>query len=103
MVDISNDKVDIEISDSGNIIFKPRLRNDKIKHRPHILIYAEYASSIGMSIIIPIVLATILGKYIDSRFNSHPKVVLLSIGIGFIISIVSLFYTVKSFLRYTKE
>ena len=43
----------------------------------------------------PIILAVIIGKKLDVKFDSAPKLFLISVGIAFIISIVGMFLEVK--------
>lgn len=40
----------------------------------------------------PVILAVIVGKYLDKKFNTEPWLFLLSVGIAFVFSMIGLVY-----------
>jgi predicted F0F1-ATPase subunit len=59
----------------------------------------DFSSQIGFSIIVPIVVGALLGKEIDTHFNSTPKVTLTFIFLGMILGIYSTIKIVKRIIK----
>jgi F0F1-type ATP synthase assembly protein I len=55
--------------------------------------------NISSWIIGPLLLGIIIGKYIDSRFMSSPKYLIISIFVAFIITNIGLFLRVKEYSK----
>lgn len=47
----------------------------------------------------PIVIALFVGKYFDKRFNSEPKIFILSTAIAFLISVISIVRISKKYIE----
>ncbi|MCC6323530.1 AtpZ/AtpI family protein [Candidatus Nomurabacteria bacterium] len=47
----------------------------------------------------PIVIALFVGKYFDKRFNSEPKIFILSTVIAFLISVISIVRISKKYIE----
>lgn len=60
-------------------------------------------SEISTWILVPIVLALILGKYLDKRYDTQPVLLLVSAGLAFIFSGYGIVKTVKEFQKKVKE
>jgi F0F1-type ATP synthase assembly protein I len=56
------------------------------------------ALSLGTSMCIPIIVAAWVGHYIDGKIHTSPVVTLISLGLGVIISIRSVYTQLKKFL-----
>ncbi len=52
----------------------------------------------------PVILAVIVGKWLDKKYNTAPWLFLVSVGVAFIISIVGIIHdTLKEMKRIDKE
>jgi F0F1-type ATP synthase assembly protein I len=67
--------------------------------RPGILILTKVSASIA----IPIVIALYLGKYLDGRYGTTPWIFLGLNFIAFIISLVSIWRSVKAYMKEIEE
>lgn len=94
--------IKLTFSDEGKLIEKPLGPKKKVKPI-NALVYIGFMGNVGMSIVVPVVLGALIGNYLDIRFGSHPKAVLIGIGIGFILSLVNVIVTVKSFIQVTRK
>lgn len=51
--------------------------------RPGVILFTRMSGWIAG----PIIIAIFLGKYLDNKYNTHPRLFLLSVGVAFFISI----------------
>ena|SRR3989338_10620631 len=47
-------------------------------------------SGIGFQIAFPLVISIFLGKFLDEKYSSYPKLTLMLLGVGFFVSISAL-------------
>lgn len=93
------DKQQFTVDLSGDTpIYVPRNQKPKKPGQPPWAMLV-YAGQIGTSIIVPLLIGVGLGRYADVQNNSHPTWVLVGLGAGFFLSLVSLITTVKEILR----
>jgi F0F1-type ATP synthase assembly protein I len=71
-------------------------KNDKLWWQPAITIFAN----ISGWIVGPIILALIIGKYLDKKYNSEPWFFLGLTGLAFLVSI---FGILKILMKYIKQ
>lgn len=60
-------------------------------------------SDVSTWIIIPIVLALIAGKYLDQRFGTEPKLLLILAGASFLFTAYGITKTVKEYTKNLKK
>ncbi len=63
----------------------------------------ELFSQVSGWIIVPIVLALIVGKTLDSYFNTKPTLFLISIATAFVFTCIGMVRVVKNYNRKLKE
>ena len=54
-------------------------------------------------IVVPIVLALIVGKSLDSHFNTKPLLFFISISLAFIITCIGMVRVVRNYIKKLKE
>jgi F0F1-type ATP synthase assembly protein I len=59
----------------------------------------EIFSRVSGYIVVPVVLALIVGKYLDNRFNTKPWIFLGLTGVAFLISSFSIVRTVSKYMK----
>lgn len=67
--------------------------------KPGMQIFSEISTWIA----VPIVLALILGKYLDTRYDTKPTILLISVGLAFLISAYGIVKSVRNFMNKLKE
>jgi F0F1-type ATP synthase assembly protein I len=75
------------------------INKDKNWWKPGLTIFLKVSGSIA----IPIVIALYVGKYLDTRFNTAPWIFLGLTAIAFIISLVSLWKNVTSYIQNVEK
>lgn len=63
----------------------------------------ELFSEVSMWIVAPIVLALIIGKYLDNHYGTKPTLFLISVGISFIITCIGMVRVIKKYMKKIKE
>jgi hypothetical protein len=63
--------------------------------KPAILIF----SKVSWWILWPIILSLIVGKYLDHRFATAPRYLLICVGASFLISMFQIFSIMKKYLK----
>ncbi len=63
----------------------------------------EMFSLISTWIVVPIVAALIIGKYLDRRLDTEPWIFLFSAGFAFLITCLGILRIVKDYVRETKD
>ena len=51
----------------------------------------------------PVIIALILGKFLDKKFGTEPKIFLVVIGIGFFASIYGIYIETKKYIKTVEE
>ena len=74
----------------------------KSKPKPKIQ-YLVYASEMGFSIALPILLGAFFGSWLDAKFNSQPKLTLSFLLIGIFFGFANMFLIVKQFSSDDQE
>ena len=67
--------------------------------KPGVQIFSEVSSWI----FVPIVLALILGKYLDNRWGTKPTMLLISAGLGFLVTAYGIVNVVKNYMKKIKK
>lgn len=63
--------------------------------KPAIVIF----SKVSWWILWPIILSLIVGKYLDYRFTTAPRYLLICVGVSFFISMFQIFTIMKKYLK----
>jgi len=69
--------------------------NNNIWWRPGLLIFAKISALIS----IPIIIALIVGKYFDKKYNTDPWIFLILTFIAFLTSIYSIWKNIKVYIK----
>jgi len=73
--------------------------NKKLDWKPAFEIF----SRISTWIIVPIILALIFGKMLDTYYGTKPIMFLILAGLGFLFSCVGIIHVVKNYMKKLKE
>ncbi len=60
-------------------------------------------SEVSTWIVAPIVLALIIGKSLDSHYNTKPTLFLICTGVAFLFTCLGMFRVVKKYIKTLKE
>lgn len=63
--------------------------------KPGVQIFSEVSTWIA----VPIILALIAGKYLDEHYDTKPTLLLVSAGVGFLITSYGIVRAVKNFVK----
>jgi Kef-type K+ transport system membrane component KefB len=63
----------------------------------------EIMTEVSTWIVVPIVLALIAGKALDSHFGTKPVIFLFLAGLAFIITCIGMYRVVKNYIKKLKE
>ena len=63
----------------------------------------QVLSEVSTWIVVPIVLALIFGKMLDSRYGTKPTIFLVCAGIGFLITCLGIYRVMKKYTGTLKE
>lgn len=74
-------------------------KNNNAWWGPGLVIFAQVSASIS----IPIIIALILGKYLDKKYNSDPWIFLSLTLVAFIISIYSIWKNIKTYIKEVEK
>ena len=81
-------------------INKRKIKEDQDKKtRNSTMYYLGYVGEIGFAISIPIVLCTLIGKYLDDSWMTYPKMTLSLLILGCVISIINFVEVIKTILK----
>lgn len=97
MTDDIRERFNVDLSD-GIPKVTPRVEKPK-KASPPSWTMIVYAGQIGTSVLVPLLLGIGIGRYVDAQQQSHPTWVLVGLGIGFFLSLVTLTSTVKDIIN----
>ncbi|MDD5043355.1 MAG: AtpZ/AtpI family protein [Patescibacteria group bacterium] len=74
--------------------------NETAWWQPHLVLFFELSGWI----VVPIIAAVYLGRWLDVRYNSEPWLFLVSVGVAFVISMFGIVSkTIKSMNKITEE
>lgn len=65
--------------------------------------YLQYFGQIGFAITVPIVIGALIGSSLDARFGSRPKMTLIGLFGGIIISWIGFFQMIRDLLKKRKN
>ena len=71
-------------------------QNKELWWKPATVVFA----SVSVWIVVPIIVALYLGKYLDSKYNSQPKFFLILIAVAFL---VTMFGITRILKKYTEK
>ncbi len=63
----------------------------------------QILSEVSSWIVVPIVLALIFGKMLDTRYGTEPVIFLCLAGLGFIVTCFGMYKVVKNYIKKLKE
>jgi len=63
----------------------------------------QIMSEVSTWIIVPIILALIFGKMLDTRFGTKPIIFLIFAGLGFVATCFGIFRVMKNYMKKLKE
>lgn len=81
----------------------PRKRKQKKSASSPVLSYVGFASDFGFSIALPLGGALIIGKYLDDRFGFAPKATIISLIIGFVISMTTFIRVIRDVIKNSQR
>ena len=67
------------------------------------LFYLGYVGQIGLVIALPIAGGTGLGSYLDGKWQTYPKLTMIGLGLGLVISIVNFVSVIKEIIKGAKK
>ena len=67
------------------------------------LFYLGYVGQIGLVIALPIAGCIGLGSYLDGKWQTYPKMTLIGLGLGLVISIVNFVSVIKEIIKGAKN
>ncbi len=73
------------------------------KTRNSTMYYLGIVGGLGFAISIPIVLCTLIGKYLDGVWNTYPKMTLSLLVVGCVISIINFIEVIKTIVKKSKN
>jgi ATP synthase protein I len=91
------EQFNLELSEHTHTI-TPRVQHPK-KPTQSGLSMLVYAGQIGVSVLVPLLGGVGIGRYVDQQQGTRPLFVLIGLGIGFLLSLVTLFATVREIIR----
>lgn len=89
---------DFSISDDVSK-FNPRKRKYQKSASPPVFSYVGFASDLGFSIALPLVGLLIIGRYLDERFGFTPKATIVSLILGFLISMTTFIKAIRAVMK----
>jgi F0F1-type ATP synthase assembly protein I len=85
--------------DGSNARISPRKPQGKEKRGAPLLTYIGGAGDLGLSIALPLILSVAVGIWIDTTQHTKPIATLISLGVGLIVSVMSVVKKVKEMIR----
>lgn len=92
------DEFDFSVSDEVPT-FNPRKRKHHKSGSSPILSYVGFASDFGFSIALPLGGSLIVGRYLDERFGFTPKATIVSLIVGFLISMTTFIRAIRDVMK----
>jgi F0F1-type ATP synthase assembly protein I len=72
------------------------MEGDRVWWRPAVALFSE----VSALIFVPVILALVIGKYLDGRFDTEPNALLISVAVAFAVSIAGI---VKAVRKHTNR
>ena len=66
-------------------------------------VYLQYCGQIGFAIAVPIVLGALGGSYIDTRWGTKPKMTLIGLCGGIVVSWITFFQIIQEIIKKRKN
>jgi F0F1-type ATP synthase assembly protein I len=63
----------------------------------------QIMSEVSTWIIVPIVLALVFGKMLDTHFGTKPRIFLVFAGLGFLATCLGIYRVMKNYIKKLKE
>ena len=79
--------------------FNPRKRKHKKSASSETFSYVGFASDLGFSIALPLGGSLIIGRYLDERFGFTPKLTIVSLIVGFLISMTTFIKAIRAVMK----
>jgi len=92
------DEFDFSVSDEVSK-FNPRKRKRQKSASSPVLSYVGFASDFGFSIALPLGGSLIVGRYLDERFGFTPKATIVSLIVGFLISMTTFIRVIRDGMK----
>ncbi len=93
---------DMSVSDDV-LKLNPRKRKQKKSASSPMLSYVGFASDFGFSIALPLGGALIVGRYLDERFGFSPKATIVSLIVGFVISMTTFIRVIRDVIKNSQR
>lgn len=77
------------------IVEERHLKEPKKEEKDKLISMFSLASELGFSISLPLVGGAFLGRYLDSRLNSSPKITLSLIFFGLLLGMMNIYMIIK--------
>lgn len=78
------------------------MNNDNLKEpwwKPAISLFSQ----VSTWIVVPIILALVVGKALDRHFGTDPKIFLICAGIGFLITLIGIWKVIGKYMQDIKD
>ena len=98
-----DNRFEVLLSGATRIKKRESKENQEQKTRNSTMYYLGFVGELGFSISIPIVLCTLLGKYLDGAWKTYPKMTLSLLVVGCVISIINFIEIIKTIVRKSKN
>lgn len=98
-----DNRFEVMLSGSTPIKKKESKENKEQKARNSTMYYLGYVGELGFAISIPIVFCTLIGKYLDDRWTTYPKMTLLLLIVGCVVSVINFIEVIKTILKRSKN
>ncbi len=93
-----------EVSLYGEGLLQKGQRNETDRHtKQGSFVYLGYVGQIGFAIAIPIAGGAGIGSYLDGRWHTYPKMTLILLIIGIIISVFNFITVIKEIITNSKK
>ncbi len=98
-----DNRFEVLLSGDTRIKKKGAKENQEQKARNSTMYYLGVVGGLGFAISIPIVLCTLLGKYLDDRWGMYPKMTLSLLAAGCVISMINFIEVIKTIVKKSKN
>jgi len=77
-------------------------RDKGIKRQKPALFYIGYVGQVGFVIALPIAGGAGIGSYVDSKWATYPKMTLIGLTVGIVISVINFIAVIKEIIKGAK-
>lgn len=98
-----DNRFEVLLSGDTRIKKQESKKNQEQKARNSTMYYLGVVGGLGFAISIPIVLCTLIGKYLDDRWGMYPKMTLSLLMVGCVISMINFIEVIKTIIRKSKN